>query len=148
LSSQRRVSWKFLARKKMISTTKTPVRNPTFRPTRPSRAPTFRPTVEPSIAPSPNPSSEPSQNPSSFPSSWPSHAPFSRPTIKSTYQPIVVMHEKPPNPLTSLQAQLIYVGIVLGFLFSIGLIIYYRHVRYKNKKIHFEIVYTNEYIKS
>lgn len=132
----------------MISTTNAPVRQPTLRPTKPSRFPTFKPTAEPSIAPSQYPSSEPSDNPSSFPSSFPSHVPFSRPTIKSTYQPSVVIHKQQPNPLTSLQAILVYVGAVLGFLLIIGMIIYYRHVRYKNKKIHFQIVYANEYIKS
>lgn len=132
----------------MISTTNAPVRKPTFRPTRPSRFPTFKPTTNPSIAPSQYPSSKPSDNPSRFPSSCPSRVPFSRPTFKSTYSPSVVIHKQQPNPWISLQAQLVYVGAVLGFLLIIGLIIYYRHVRYKNKKIHFQIVYANEYIKS
>jgi len=97
------------------------------------------PTFISTIYPTPKPSVEPSVMPSTYPSSRPSSVPFSKPTLKLTHLPSAKFRKS--NGFT---LHLIYIGAALGFVAIFALIVYVIFVRYRSKKIFFEIIHVNQ----
>mmetsp|Transcript_13374 Transcript_13374/g.18320 ORF Transcript_13374/g.18320 Transcript_13374/m.18320 type:complete len:125 (-) Transcript_13374:471-845(-) len=120
-----------------VNPTKPPVNIPSFRPTRPSRIPTSLPTFISTIEPTTLPSVVPTLFPSTYPSSQPSAVPFSKPSLKLTFIPSA-------GKSKGSTLYLIYIGAALGFIAIFALVFYVVFVRYKSKKIFFEIIHANQ----